>query len=90
VNTKLHVVTDAKGRLLKFFLTGSQLSEYTIVTVQLDSLLVAERKLADRSDDATWFREPLKDKGYASASPAQRRAARPSDTTSGAIAAITG
>ena len=29
LNTKLHAVTDAKGCLLKFFMTAGQVSDYT-------------------------------------------------------------
>lgn len=57
LNTKLHVVTDAKGRPLKFFMTAGQVSDYTGAAALLDGLPAAEWMLADRLRDA------LKNKG---------------------------
>jgi transposase len=63
LNTKLHAVTDAKGRPLKFFMTAGQVSDYTGAAALLGSLPAAEWMIADRGYDADWFREALKDKG---------------------------
>ena len=63
LNTKLHAVTDAKGRPLKFFMTAGQVSDYTGAAALLGSLPAAERLIADRGCDADWFRDALKDKG---------------------------
>ena len=63
MNTKLHAVTDAKGRPLKFFMTAGQVSDYTGAAALLGSLPAAEWMIADRGYDADWFREALKDKG---------------------------
>jgi transposase len=63
LNTKLHAVTDAKGRPLKFFMTAGQVSDYTGAAALLGSLPGAEWLIADRGYDADWFREALKDKG---------------------------
>jgi transposase len=63
LNTKLHAVTDAKGRSLKFFMTAGQVSDYTGAAALLGSLPAAEWMIADRGYDADWFREALKDKG---------------------------
>jgi transposase len=63
LNTKLHAVTDAKGRPLKFFMTAGQVSDYTGAAALLGSLPAAEWMLADRGYDADWFRDALKDKG---------------------------
>jgi predicted oxidoreductase len=38
LNTKLHAVTDAKGRPLKFFMTAGQVSDYTGAAALLGSL----------------------------------------------------
>ena len=63
MNTKLHAVTDAKGRPLKFFMTAGQVSDYTGAAALLGSLPDAEWMIADRGYDADWFRDALKDKG---------------------------
>lgn len=63
LNTKLHAVTDAKGRPLKFFMTAGQVSDYTGTAALLGSLPTAEWMIADRGYDADWFRKALKDKG---------------------------
>lgn len=63
LNTKLHAVTDARGRPLKFFMTAGQVSDYTGAAALLGSLPAAEWMIADRGYDADWFREALKAKG---------------------------
>jgi transposase len=63
LNTKLHAVTDAKERPLKFFMTAGQVSDYTGAAALLGSLPAATWMLADRGYDADWFRDALKDKG---------------------------
>ena len=63
MNTKLHAVSDAKGRPLKLFMTAGQVSDYTGAAALLSSLPAADWLLADRGYDADWFREALKDKG---------------------------
>src|SRR5690606_23507651 len=56
LNTKLHAVTDAKGRPLKFFMTAGQVSDYTGAAALLGSLPAAEWLIADRGYEADWFR----------------------------------
>jgi transposase len=63
MNTKLHAVTDARGRPLRFFMTAGQVSDYTGAAALLGSLPAAEWLIADRGYDADWFRDALKDKG---------------------------
>ena len=63
LKTKLHAVTDAKGRPLKFFMTAGEVSDYTGAAALLGSLPAAEWMIADRGYDADWFRDALKDKG---------------------------
>lgn len=48
LNTKLHAVTDAKGRPLRFFMTAGQVSDYTGAAALLGSLPAAEWLIADR------------------------------------------
>ena len=48
MNTKLHAVTDADGRPIRFFMTAGQVSDYTGAAALLDSLPKAEWLLADR------------------------------------------
>nr|WP_248632990.1 IS5 family transposase [Cereibacter changlensis] len=63
MNTKLHAVTDARGRPLRFFMSAGQVSDYTGAAALLGSLPAAEWLIADRGYDADWFRAALKDKG---------------------------
>ena len=81
LNTKLHAVTDARGRPLSFFMTAGQVSDHTGAAALLGGLPAAEWLIADRGKDADWFRETLKETGYAPASRAGSPAANPSATT---------
>lgn len=63
MNTKLHAVTDANGRPIRFFISAGQVSDYTGAAALLSGLPKAEWLLADRGYDADWFRDALKDKG---------------------------
>jgi transposase len=62
MNTKLHAITDAEGRPIRFFMTAGQVSDYTGAAPLLGSLPKAEWLLADRGYDADWFRQALKNK----------------------------
>ena len=62
MNTKLHAVTDAKGRPIRFFMSAGQVSDYTGAAALLGSLPEAEWLLADRGYDADWLRKALKDR----------------------------
>ena len=63
MNTKLHAVTDTKGRPIQFIITAGQVSDYTGAATLLDDLPAADWLLADRGYDADWFREALINKG---------------------------
>ena len=63
MNTKLHAVTDAKGRPIRFFMSAGQVSDYTGAAALLSGLPKADWLLGDRGYDADWLREALKDKG---------------------------
>lgn len=63
MNTKLHAVTDASGRPLRFFMIAGQVSDDTGARALLSSLPSADWMIADCSYDAGWVREALKDKG---------------------------
>lgn len=63
LNTKLHAVTDARGRPLSFFMTAGQVSDYTGAAALIGNLAAAEWLIADRGFDADWFREALKASG---------------------------
>ena len=63
MNTRLHAVTDAKGRPQKLFMTAGQVSDDTGAAALPNSLPAAEWMLADRGHDADWFRDALQDKG---------------------------
>ncbi len=57
LNPKLHAVTDAKGRPLKVFMTAGQVSNHAGVAALLGSLPAADWMIADRGQDADWFRD---------------------------------
>ncbi len=63
MNTKLHAVSDAKGRPIGFFMSAAQVSDYTGAAALPGSLPQAGWLLADRGHDADWFRDALKNKG---------------------------
>ena len=77
MNTKLHAVTDAEGRPLRFSMTAGQVSDYTGAAALLGSLPNAEWLLADRGYDADWFREALKDKGIKPCIPGRKSRGKP-------------
>jgi transposase len=77
MNTKLHAVTDADGRPIRFFMTAGQVSDYTGAAALLGSLPKAEWLLADRGYDADWFREALKDKGIKPCIPGRKSRGKP-------------
>ena len=63
MNTKLHAVTDAKGRPISLFMTAGQISDYTGASALLDSLPRAQWLLGDRGYDADGFMDSLQAKG---------------------------
>ena len=63
MNTKLHAVTDTRGRPVRFFITAGQVSDYTGAAALVNGLPEADWLLADRGYDAGWFREGRMDKG---------------------------
>ncbi|MFX0543905.1 IS5 family transposase [Roseovarius sp. S4756] len=63
MNTKLHAITDTKGRPIRFFMSAGQVSDYTGAAALLSCLPKAEWLLGDRGYDADWFREALNSKG---------------------------
>ncbi len=77
MNTKLHAVTDADGRPIRFFMTAGQVSDYTGAVARLSSLPAAEWLLGDRCYDADWFRDALKDKGIKPCIPGRKPRSKP-------------
>lgn len=63
MNTKLHAITDTKGRPIHFIITAGQVSDYTGAAALLGDLPAADWLLADRGYDADWFRNALMKKG---------------------------
>ena len=61
--TKLHAVTDAKGRPIRFHMSAGQVSDDTGAAALLGDLPNAEWLLADWGHDADWLREALEDRG---------------------------
>jgi transposase len=59
MNTKLHAVTDAEGRPIRFYMTAGQVSDYTAARALLSQVSRAGALLADRGYDASCFRNAL-------------------------------
>ena len=77
MNTKLHAVTDAQGRPIRFFMSAGQVSDYTSARAMMSSLPMAEWLIADRGYDADWFREALRDKGIRACIPGRKSRDKP-------------
>jgi len=77
MNTKLHAVTDTKGRPIRFFLTAGQVSDYTGARALMDNLPSADWLLGDRGYDADWFREGLQDKDITPCIPSRKSRNKP-------------
>ncbi len=72
MNTKLHAVTDAKGRPIRFFISAGQISDCTGAAALLDSLPQADWLQADRGYDADWLRKALQDRGIKTCIPGRK------------------
>lgn len=72
LNPKLHAVCNASGQPIVLHLTEGQASDYKGTAVLLDSLTQSRKLLADRGDDADWFRKALLSKGIAPCIPDRR------------------
>ncbi len=72
MNTKLHAVTDAKGRPIRFFLSAGQVSDYIGAAALLGSLPKADWLLADRGYDADWLRKALEARGIKACIPGRK------------------
>ena len=72
MNAKLQAMTDANGRLIRFFMTAGRVSGYTGAAALLDSLPKAQWLLGDRGYDADWFREALQAKGVTPCIPGRK------------------
>jgi len=77
MKTKLHAVTDRNGRLLNFFMTAGQISDYSGAAALPDALPPAEWMLANRGYDAGWFRNALKEKGIKPCIPGRKSCGKP-------------
>ena len=62
MNTKVHAVTDAEARPVRFFTTAGQVNDYTGAAALLGSLPPADWLSANWGYDADRFRAALKDK----------------------------
>ncbi len=77
MNTKLHAITDSVGRLLRFFISAGQVSDYTGARVLMNSLPSADWLLGDRGYYADGFREAIVDKGLNPCIPGRKSRGKP-------------
>ena len=83
MNSKLHAVTDAKGRPIGLYLSAGQTSDYIGARALLSSFPKAGTLLADRGYDADWFRNTLIDREIRPCIPSRknRKVVIPHDAT---------
>ena len=71
LNSKLHVLADAKGRPIRMFLPAGQTSDYIGARALLSSFPQSKALLADRDYDADWFRNSLIEMGISPCIPSR-------------------
>ncbi|WP_299730664.1 IS5 family transposase [uncultured Tateyamaria sp.] len=71
LNSKLHVLADAKGRPIRMFLSAGQTSDYIGARALLSSIPRAGSLLADRGYDADCFRNALIEMGISPCIPSR-------------------
>ena len=79
LNSKLHMVCDALGRPLTFFLSPGQMGDAKGAVALPSDLPPARMLWADKGHDADWFREALKDKGITACISARRGRRKPAN-----------
>jgi len=72
MNMKVHAITDRIRRVIRFFITAGQVSDYTGAIAMVTSLPADDWLLGDRGYDANWFREALVDKGITPCIPGRK------------------
>lgn len=77
MNTKLHTVSDSRGRPISFLVTAGQVSDHIGARALLRSVPNVDGLLAGRGHDAGWFREALQDKGIRPCIPGRKSRAKP-------------
>ncbi|NTT85659.1 IS5 family transposase [Tabrizicola sp. SY72] len=82
LNSKLHVLADAKGRPIQMFLSAGQTSDYLGARALLSLIPKAGALLADRGYDADWLRNALIDMAISPCIPSRsgRKEQIPHDT----------
>jgi len=82
LNSKLHTVSDGKGRPSIILLSEGQMSDYKGAALMIDALPRAKALLADRGYDADWFRAALEQRGITPCIPSKtnRKVPIPHDT----------
>ena len=72
LNSKPHVLADAKGRPIRMFLSRGQTSDYIGARALLHSIPPATALLGGRGYDADWFRDALVNMGILPCIPSRR------------------
>ena len=72
MNSKLHAVTDQKGKPLALLLTEGQLSDHKGARIILPYLPPAKSLTADRGYDSNWLRQALLERGIEPCIPPKR------------------
>src|SRR5690606_6625557 len=77
LNSKLHMLSDGKGRPLDFFLSPGQMADSRGALVLLHHLPSARRFLGDKAYDADWLRAALKERGIRPCIPPRKKRKKP-------------
>ena len=77
LHTKLHAVTDALGRPLRFFMTAGQARDYIGARALTSSFPLADWLIVYRGHYSDWFREALEDKGIRACIPGRKSRDKP-------------
>jgi len=72
LNSKLHVLADAKGRPISMFLSAGQTSDYIGARALLSSIPQTGALLTDRGYNADWFRNALIEMGISPCIPSRK------------------
>ena len=72
LTSKLHVVYDAQGQPLTFFLSAGQMDNAKGALALVSQLPLAKGLIAVKGYDAGWFRKDLTDRGVATCIPSRR------------------
>ena len=76
-NTKIHAISDAKGRFLSILLTGGEAHDCTVAERLINRTKAAKELLGDKAYDSAEIREHLADRGIKAVIPNRSNRKKP-------------